>query len=183
MARRGIKDVETEVVMPAAYRRKKWDVGLLIDGEPRLAISCKSIIKNHGGTVPNRIDDLLGEAVSLHRAYPKAVLGWLFMMSRRDYSKAALDRIKRKGGETPTLLAAERERGDLWFKRLVESVDIATDRAGPDDFPEKFEAVAYTQVDFDQTPFAFKTPSGGLTRKAFFDRLAELYKNRFGQSV
>lgn len=36
------------------------------------------------GTVPNRVDDLLGETVSLHRTFPQAVLGYLFMMSRRD---------------------------------------------------------------------------------------------------
>src|SRR4051812_5922318 len=79
LKRRGLDGAEIEVPMPARYRNKKWDVGLMVDGEPRLGISCKSIVSNHGGTVPNRVDDMLGEAVSLHRAYPKAVLGYLFM--------------------------------------------------------------------------------------------------------
>src|SRR4051812_39394024 len=82
LKKRGLQGAQIEVAMPAHYRTKKWDVGLVVDGEPRLGISCKSIVSNHPGTVPNRVDDMLGEAVSLHRAYPRAVLGYLFMMSR-----------------------------------------------------------------------------------------------------
>src|SRR4051794_20017968 len=85
--KRGLHGADIEVPMPGYYREKKWDVGLLVGDEPRLAISCKSIVSNHGGTVPNRVDDMLGEAASLPRAFPRAVLGYLFMMSRRDESQ------------------------------------------------------------------------------------------------
>ncbi len=88
LTKRGLIGASIEVIMPGFYRAKAWDVGLIVDGEPRLGISCKSIISNHAGTVPNRVDDMLGEAVSLHRAHPRAVLGYLFMMSRLDESKA-----------------------------------------------------------------------------------------------
>ena len=84
--------------MAGAYRTKKWDVGLVEKGKPVLGISCKSIVSNHGGTVPNRVDDMLGEAANVHRAYPKAVLGYLFMMSRIDESQATQKATKRTDG-------------------------------------------------------------------------------------
>src|SRR3954469_22566420 len=75
LERRGLRGADIEVIMPGYYRNKAWDVGLVDGGEPVLGISCKSIVSNHAGTVPNRVDDMLGEAVSLHRAFPRAVLG------------------------------------------------------------------------------------------------------------
>ena len=63
LAARGGDGAQIEVAMPGRYRVKRWDVGLLVGGEPRLGISCKSIVSNFSGTVPNRVDDMLGEAV------------------------------------------------------------------------------------------------------------------------
>jgi hypothetical protein len=166
--------------MPGHYRTKKWDVGLFVGDEPRLGISCKSIVSNHGGTVPNRVDDMLGEAVSLHRAYPKAVLGYLFMMSRRDESVATASRTKAGGGLTAARRKKLREDADLWFNRLVASVSIASGRKSPRDWLEKFEVVSCSQIDFDLKPFGVVVHEGALSPDDFFDRLVEIYRQRFG---
>lgn len=179
LAARGIHGAVAEVDMPATYRTKKWDVGLLVEGEPRLAISCKSIIANHGGTVPNRVDDMLGEAVSLHRAYPQAVLGYLFMMSRRDESARTAKRTDELGGLSAERLVKLQADADIWFERLVESVSRASGRSSPDDLPEKFEAVSCSQIDFYTDPYTVVIHEAALSPEAFFDRMAEIYFSRF----
>jgi hypothetical protein len=179
LGRRGLQGAAIELTMPGYYREKKWDVGLLTQGEPRLAVSCKSIISNHAGTVPNRVDDMLGEAVSLHRAYPKAVLGYLFMMSRRDESKATTNRTRTGGGLSSDRLDTLHRNADQWFERLVQSVTRASGRRGADDLPEKFEVVSCSQIDFDLEPFGVVVHEGALTPTAFFDRLVQIYNQRF----
>jgi hypothetical protein len=180
LRRRGIAEAATEVPMPGRYRVKVWDVGVLHGGEPRIAISCKSIMSNHAGTVPNRIDDLLGEAVNLHRDFPDAVLAWLFMMSRRDESAAARRLVERRGGLTPELLGEMRASGDYWYGRLIESVNRASDRVGPDDLPEKFEVISCAQIDFDTVPATVRYRPGAVRPRAFFDRIVAIYHDRFG---
>jgi hypothetical protein len=180
LAKRGLAGAEMERTMPGHYRPKKWDVGLLVEGEPRLGISCKSIISNHGGTVPNRVDDMLGEAVSLHRAYPRAVLGYLFMMSRRDESEATKRRTDAVGGLTAARKAKLQEDADRWFERLVESVSTAANRKSPKDWLEKFEVVSCSQIDFNKRPYGVVVHSGALSPDAFFDRLVAIYRERFG---
>lgn len=179
LEKRGLAGVEIEVPMPGFYREKKWDVGLIVDGEPRLGISCKSIVSNHGGTVPNRVDDMLGEAVSLHRAYPKAVLGYLFMMSRRDESVKTENRTKALGGLTAARKLELQEDADRWFERLVESVSSAAGRKSSSDWLEKFEAVSCSQIDFDRTPYGVVVHRGALSPEAMFDRLVAIYRERF----
>jgi hypothetical protein len=178
--RRGIHDAEIEVLMPGYYREKRWDVGLIEDDEPRLGISCKSIISNHAGTVPNRVDDMLGEAVSLHRAYPDAVLGYLFMMSRRDESAATERKTRELGGLTRQRLRKLHDDADYWFERLVESVSRASGRSGPRDLPEKFEVVSCSQIDFDLNPYGVVVHEGALSPDDFFDELVAIYDERFG---
>jgi len=64
LARRGLQGVEKEASIPGAGRDKKWDVAWRYDGKYRLGISLKSLLRNLGGTVPNRIDDLIGEVAN-----------------------------------------------------------------------------------------------------------------------
>ena len=180
LSRRGLHGARIEVPMPGQYRVKKWDVGLTVDTEPRLAISCKSIISNFGGTVPNRVDDMLGEAVSLHRAYPRAVLGYLFMMGRIDESVATKNRTAKGGGPTPERIAALRKEGDIWFERLVQSVSRATERRDEEDYPEKFEVVSCAQIDFSTEPYSVVNHPGALKPSDFFDALVARYRERFG---
>jgi hypothetical protein len=177
---RGVSGAQIEVDMPGAYRTKKWDVGLVEDGEPVLGISCKSIVSNHAGTVPNRVDDMLGEAANLHRAFPKAVLGYLFMMSRVDEARDIQAKTEALGGMTDERLAKLRADGDRWFERLVDSVSRAAGRAASDDRPEMFEVVSCSQVDFMIEPYAVVVHSGALSPDDFFDRMVEIYRDRFG---
>ena len=50
-----------EVGIRGLGRQKDWDLAYVLAGKPRLLISLKSILKNLAGTVPNRLDDLMGE--------------------------------------------------------------------------------------------------------------------------
>lgn len=178
--KRGLDGARIEVPMHGAYRVKQWDVGLTVEGEPRLGISCKLIISNHGGTVPNRVDDLLGETVSLHRAFPTAVLGYLFMMSRRDESLKESRKTANTGGLTPARRQELHDRADHWFELLVGSVNRASNRRGPGDVPEKFEVVSCSQIDFDQQPYRIMTYDSEHSPDTFFDRLVTIYRERFG---
>ena len=53
-----------ELRIPGLARHKDWDVAYDFVGKPRLLVSLKSIWKNASGTVPNRIDDLMGESAN-----------------------------------------------------------------------------------------------------------------------
>ncbi|MDE2654094.1 MAG: hypothetical protein OXI71_09800 [Gemmatimonadota bacterium] len=64
LARRGLDGAVTETKLPGGGREKSWDVAWSMDDKPRLAISLKSLLKNLGGTVPNRVDDLIGEVTN-----------------------------------------------------------------------------------------------------------------------
>lgn len=180
LEKRGLIGAEIEVDMPGAYRVKKWDVGLIEGGKPQLGISCKSIVSNHAGTVPNRVDDMLGEAANVHRAFPKTVLGYLFMMSRVDESQATQKRTKALGGMRSARVTELQENGDYWFERLVESVSKAAGRSGPRARPEMFEAVSCSQVDFMVEPYAVVVHEGAMSPEDFFDRLVEIHHERFG---
>lgn len=182
---RGLLGARIEVTLPGAYRDKVWDVGRLSDsGQVTLGISCKSIISNHGGTVPNRIDDMLGEAVNLHRRWPSAVLGYLFMMARIDES--VKQRTRREshiqgGAFKDTLLDLARQNGDYWFGRLGDSVSRASGRTSAEDFPEKFEATSCSLLDFDLgEPYPVRYHPATPSPDAFFDQLVAIHRERFG---
>jgi hypothetical protein len=169
LATRGVS-ADVEQVVRVAYKRKAWDVVTVgPDKRPQLAITCRSIISNHGGTVPNRIDDLLGEGVSLHRAFPNAVAGYLLVMSLRDE--------RRKAGAAPP--------ARNWFAELVASVTRVGGRGSPQDLPERFEAITCLLVDFDVTPFnlvdAIVYPADKDNRDylEFFNVLAGEHAERF----
>ena len=83
LTRRGLKDVEKEASIPGAGREKKWDVAWQYDGKYRLGISLKSLLKNLGGTVPNRIDDLIGEVANAQLHSPEIVIGYIMIFKRR----------------------------------------------------------------------------------------------------
>lgn len=82
LTRRGLKDVEKEASIPGASREKQWDVAWQYDGKFRLGISLKSILKNLSGTVPNRIDDMIGEVANLQLHSPEIVIGYIMLIDR-----------------------------------------------------------------------------------------------------
>jgi len=74
---RGGSDGELQI---ASYARSKdWDVAYDFAGKPRLLISLKSIWKNASGSVPNRLDDLMGEAANVQQMSPEVVTGYVFL--------------------------------------------------------------------------------------------------------
>lgn len=166
----GLAGAKTETSIRVAYKRKKWDVVKVgSDGRPELAITCRSIMSNHGGTVPNRIDDLLGEGVSLHRAFPSAVAGYFLVMSLRD--------------ERRPIGAASPQRD--WFAQLVASVTRAGGRGSEQDLPERFEAITCLLVDFDVEPYVlsdaivFPADRDNRDYYEFFEILAGEHAERF----
>lgn len=72
-----------ELVIPGLARRKQWDVAYDFAGKPRLLVSLKSIWANAGGTVPNRIDDLMGEAANVQQMSPEIVVGYVVLFDAR----------------------------------------------------------------------------------------------------
>jgi hypothetical protein len=120
----------------------------------------------------------------LHRRWPAAVIGYLFMMARIDESdKQTKARAKRIARGTPeeVVLNSARVNGDRWFQVLGDSVSQASGRVSADDHPEKFEATSCSLLDFDLGPpypvlYHPRTPKPD----EFFDRLVEIHRERFG---
>ena len=54
------------------------------DGKYRLGLSLKSLLKNPGGTVPNRIDDLIGEVANAQLHSPEIVIGYVMIFNAQD---------------------------------------------------------------------------------------------------
>lgn len=69
----------SELSVSGLARPKKWDVAYDFAGKPRLLLSLKSIWKNAGGTVPNRIDDLMGETANVQQMSPEIVVGYILL--------------------------------------------------------------------------------------------------------
>ena len=84
LTRNSLAHPATERIVKGLARDKKWDVVWEYDRRIRLAISLKSIMSNVRGTVPNRIDDLMGEAANLQLVNPEIVLGYVVLINRDD---------------------------------------------------------------------------------------------------
>lgn len=102
LARRGLTNAEPEVTIPAGGRPKDWDVAWKWAGKYRLVISLKSILKNLPGTVPNRIDDAMGETTSIQLYSPEVVTGYVMVFD------CGQDQMSAKHGCTWSQLLRER---------------------------------------------------------------------------
>ena len=120
LARRGLQGVEKEASIPGAGRDKKWDVAWRYDGKYRLGISLKSLLRNLGGTVPNRIDDLIGEVANAQLYSPEIVVGYIMVFN------VAEDTFSPKHGSTWSDLSRNRlqslsgRRSPSWTTGTVE---------------------------------------------------------------
>ncbi len=109
-----------ELVVCGLGRKKAWDVAYEFSGKFRLLVSLKSMWKNAAGTVPNRLDDLMGEAANVQQLAPELVIGYILLFdtvadSRRkdglswsEYFEAAVKRIAVRGAP-------------LWNQGLLEA--------------------------------------------------------------
>ena len=122
LAARGVHGVQSEQSIPGGGRSKAWDVAWKYDGKYRLAISLKSILKNLAGTVPNRIDDLMGEAANVQLHSPGWTIGTVeaFAYAEVDFSQSAL-------------LLPSASEFDSFFDVLVEQVKLRNPNASPDE--------------------------------------------------
>ena len=122
-ARAGLPDVRggkaDEVGIRGLGRKKDWDLAYVLAGKPRLLISLKSILKNLRGVVPNRLDDLMGEAANVQQLSPEIVVGYVVIMDEKENSP-------RRGGGTwidhfkANLDKIAIRRAPLWNQGLIE---------------------------------------------------------------
>lgn len=143
---RGLSGTTKESKVPGFGREKNWDVVWSYDSKVRLAISLKSILSNLAGTVPNRVDDLMGEVANVQLQSPEVVLGYVMIINRQ--------------GDT--------EDG-RWARRLRDSLVGLSGRGAPAWAPGTIEAHALVEATFGQTP---SVVAGADDFEEFFDTLA-----------
>lgn len=124
-ARQGLKGVRggqaDEVGIRGFGRQKDWDLAFVLAEKPRLLVSLKSILKNLAGTVPNRLDDLMGEAANVQQLQPEVVIGYVVIMD------IAEDKM-RKDGKTwsdhfeGNLRKIAVRKAPLWNQGLIEAI-------------------------------------------------------------
>lgn len=109
-----------EVGIRGLGRQKDWDLAYVLAGKPRLLISLKSILKNLAGTVPNRLDDLMGEAANVQQLSPEIVIGYVVIMDEKE------DSMRREGSGTWSdhfelnLRKIAIRKAPLWNQGLIE---------------------------------------------------------------
>ena len=109
-----------EVGIRGLGRQKDWDLAYVLAGKPRLLISLKSILRNLAGTVPNRLDDLMGEAANVQQLSPEIVIGYVVIMDESQ------DFMRRDGKGTwsdhfeSNLRRIAIRRAPLWNQGLIE---------------------------------------------------------------
>jgi len=153
---RGLTDARIDPQIPGFARAKDWDVAWLHHGKARLAISLKSILKNLPGTVPNRIDDLIGEVANLQMHSPETAIGYVMLFN------VAEDENSKKHNCT---------WGEL-FRRRLRSI---SGRKAPHWTVGTIEAAAFIEVDFSSGP---NLVSGAEELPQMFDTLVGLVKER-----
>lgn len=149
--RRGLRDVQKEIEIPGAGRTKKWDVAWEYDGKHRLGISLKSLLKNLGGTVPNRIDDLIGEVANAQLYSPEIVTGYVMIFN------VAEDHFSPKHGST-------------WYELLEHRLMSLSGRHSPSWTTGTVEDFVLVKVDFSQYASILSTSK---PFDVFFDTLVE----------
>lgn len=140
LAERGLPDAETEATIPGGGRPKQWDVAWSLHEKYRLAISLKSLLKNLAGTVPNRLDDLMGEVANVQMYSPEIVVGYIMVF---DVSQ-----------DVPS-----RRHGSTWCELLRRRLDSLAGRSAPGWSVGMFEGVTVVEVDFSQGPRLLTPPS------------------------
>jgi hypothetical protein len=145
-------EVKLEASIKGKHRPKNWDVTFSYARRPQLAVSTKAIMRNPGGTVPNRIDDAMGECVNVHAHDPGMVLGYLFVMDAAH-------------GQRPT------RNGRMWTDILADSLASFSGRRSERDANELFEAATLLVVDFSAEPPGIRFHPGLLGWQEFFDVL------------
>lgn len=149
LGRRGLSGARRDQVIPGGGRPKAWGVAWQYDGKFRLAVSLKSILRNLSGTVPNRIDDMMGEVANAQLYSPEIVLGYAMVLD------VSSDAHSEKHGATWSALLQSRLQG--LSGRCPPAWTIGTT-----------EAFAYAEVNFARSPRLLPATTDF---DAFFDTL------------
>src|SRR5437764_317604 len=72
-----------EIGIRGLARQKNWDLAFVLAGKPRLLLSLKSILANISGSIPNRVDDLMGEVANAQQLSPELVIGYVVIMDEK----------------------------------------------------------------------------------------------------
>ena len=148
---RGLRGVGAEVPVEGFGRVKQWDVAWHHAGKARLGISLKSLLKNIPGTVPNRIDDLIGEVANAQLHSPEIVIGYIMVFDRSQDSFSV-------------------KHDSTWLDLLRSRLEQLSPRAPPAWATGTFEGLVLTEVDFSSGPLLCSDP---VDFDSFFDRLVE----------
>ena len=158
---RGLLGIEKEAPIPGAGREKKWDVAWQYDGKYRLGLSLKSILRNLGGTVPNRIDDLIGEVANAQLHSPEIVLGYVMIFNVQQ------DAFSPRHQST-------------WAELLGSRLQSLSGRRAPSWTTGTVEDFILVEVDFGSGP---SIRSLSKPFEAFFDTLVEQVSVRNPQAL
>ena len=153
---RGLRGARTEESVEGIGRAKQWDVAWRHEGKVRLAISLKSVLANIPGTVPNRIDDLMGEVANLQLLSPEIVLGYIMVFDSGQDSWSS-------------------KHDSTWLELLRSRLDTLSGRAAPGWAIGAVEAHLVVEVDFSS---GFRMHPNPAAFTAFLDRLVEQVRRR-----
>jgi hypothetical protein len=134
--------------VPGFVRKKDIDVVAWRADQPVVAISCKSLFRNPGGTVPNRLDDAIGEAVNLRRRWPTMRLGYVMIFDMR--------------------IAKPGPRSRDWSQTLQEGILRLTSNELP---PPIIDSAALFLIKAVRPKLTFGSVDPTLEFEGFFDRL------------
>jgi hypothetical protein len=124
-ARAGLPGVRggkaNEVGIRGLGRQKDWDLAYVLAGKPRLLVSLKSILKNLPGVIPNRLDDLMGEAANVQQLSPELVIGYVVLLDEKENGPHGRDGDW-IGHLEANLRRIAIRRAPLWNQGLIEGV-------------------------------------------------------------
>ena len=156
LASRGLQGAVTEAKLPGGGRKKSWDVARSMDDTPRLALSLKSLLKNLGGTVPNRVDDQMGELTNFQMYSPEIVAGYTMLFNVAEDSCSPL-------------------HGSTWSELLTRRITRLLGRRPPSWSIGMLEVSLLIEVDTSKGP---RLVSGAGDVAPLFDRLVTAVRHR-----
>ncbi len=111
-----------ELRVPGLARQKDWDVAYEFHGKYRLLISLKSMWKNAAGTIPNRIDDHMGEIANVQQFRPEIVIGYIVLFDVVADSRRQEDGLMWSEFFARAIKRIAIRKAPLWNQGLLEGV-------------------------------------------------------------
>lgn len=109
-----------ELPIRGLARTKDWDVAYNYAGKDRLLVSLKSIWANASGTVPNRLDDLMGEAANVQQLAPEIVVGYVLLFDAQADSRRREDGLYWSQFFENAVRQIAIRKAPLWNQGLLE---------------------------------------------------------------